>query len=134
MLAATLSSFMDSVGGVFRFLILIGNGPGLVLLLPWFWWRVNAWAELAAMGAGVTIALVTYLPGLAGLTFGQGLMLTAFGSLAIWLPVMWLTRPESDAVLEGFYRRVRLPGAWGRFAAMTGLVPLDNFRDVAVAS
>jgi SSS family solute:Na+ symporter len=126
LLAATLSFFMDSVGTVFRFLILIGNGPGLVLLLRWFWWRVNAWAEISAMIAGLLLALATFLPALAGLTFGQRLLLTAFGSLAVWLPVMLLTRPEPAATLDAFYARVRPAGAWGPVRARVGLPPLDN--------
>ena len=126
LLAATLSFFMDSVGTVFRFLILIGNGPGLVLLLRWFWWRVNAWAEISAMIAGLLLALATFLPALAGLTFGQRLLLTAFGSLAVWLPVMLLTRPEPAVTLDAFYARVRPAGAWGPVRARVGLPPLDN--------
>ena len=126
LLAATLSFFMESVGDVFRFLILIGTGPGLVLLLRWFWWRVNAWAEIAAMGAGLTLALLSYFPVIAGLSFGQRLAVTAFGSLAVWLPVMYLTAPERPEVLDGFYRRVRPGGAWGPARARTGLEPLDR--------
>jgi SSS family solute:Na+ symporter len=126
LVAATVSFFMQNVGTVFRFLILIGNGPGLVLLLRWFWWRVNAWAEIAAMGAGLLLALATYLPALAGLTFGQRLLLTAFGSLAVWLPVMLLTAPEPSEVLDRFYRRVRPAGAWGPVQARVGLTPLDD--------
>ncbi|MEZ4587366.1 MAG: sodium:solute symporter family protein [Gemmatimonadales bacterium] len=124
--AAMLSFYMSSVGQVFRFLILIGNGPGLVLLLRWFWWRVNAWAEIAAMLAGVALALISYLPAFGSLTFGQRLALTAFGSLAIWLPTMLLTRPEPAATLESFYRRVRPGGAWGPVRQATGLTPLDS--------
>ncbi len=124
-LAAALSFVMDSVGQVFRFLILIGNGPGLVLLLRWFWWRINAWAEISAMLAGLGLALVSYLPRFGALTFGQRLALTAFGSLAVWVPVMFLTRPEPAAVLDGFYRRVRPGGAWGPIRARVGLAALD---------
>jgi len=124
--AAVASFYMSSVGQVFRFLILIGNGPGLVLLLRWFWWRVNAWAEIAAMLAGVGLALMSYLPAFGALTFGQRLALTAFGSLAIWLPTMLLTRPEPAATLESFYRRVRPGGAWGPVRRATGLTPLDS--------
>jgi hypothetical protein len=117
---------MESVGTVFRFLILIGNGPGLVLLLRWFWWRINAWAEISAMLAGLLLALATFLPALAGLTFGERLLLTAFGSLAVWLPMMLLTRPESAATLDAFYVRVRPAGAWGPVRARVGLPPLDD--------
>jgi len=126
LLAATLSFFMQNVGTVFRFLILIGNGPGLVLLLRWFWWRVNAWAEIAAMTAGLLLALATFLPALAGLTFGQRLLLTGLGSLAVWLPVMLLTAPETPATLDRFYARIRPGGAWKPVRARTGLTPLDN--------
>jgi len=124
--SAAVSFFMDSVGGVFRFLILIGTGPGLVLLLRWFWWRVNAWAEIAAMGAGLVLALVGSTSALAALSFGQRLMLTAFGSMAVWVPVMYLTRPERSEVLDAFYERVRPAGAWGPVRSRTGLTPLDD--------
>ena len=130
-LAAVVSFFMDDVGEVFRFLILIGNGPGLVLLLRWFWWRVNAWAELSAMVAGLGLALATYLPGMSGMTFGQRLLLTAFGSMAVWVPAMLLTAPEPAATLDRFYARVRPGGAWGPVRARTGLAPLDDLtRDL----
>jgi Na+/proline symporter len=130
-LAAAVSFFMDDVGTVFRFLILIGTGPGLVLLLRWFWWRINAWAEIAAMAAALVIAFGSVFPAYAALGFGIKLAITAFGSLAVWLPVMLLTPPERPEVLEGFYRRVRPGGAWGPQRAATGLAPLDDLgRDL----
>jgi Na+/proline symporter len=131
LLAASLSFFMTNVGTVFRFLILIGNGPGLVLLLRWFWWRVNAWAEIAAMLAGLLLALITLLPAAGALTFGERLLITAFGSLAVWVPAMLLTAPEPAAVLDGFYRRVRPGGAWGPVRARTGLTPLTDLGRAA---
>ena len=130
-LAAVLSFFMSDVGQVFRFLILIGNGPGLVLILRWFWWRINAWAELAAMLAGLTLALLTFLPALSQLSFGGRLMLTAFGSLAVWVPAMLLTRPEREETLAAFYRQVRPGGWWGPVRRQTGLTALDDLgRDL----
>lgn len=131
LLAAAVSFVMDDVGTVFRFLILIGTGPGLVLLLRWFWWRVNAWAEIAAMATAVVIAFLSLLPAYGGLTFGARLAITAFGTMAVWVPVMLLTPPEAPAVLEGFYRRVRPGGAWGPQREATGLAPLDDLgRDL----
>lgn len=125
-IAAAGSFFMDTVGGVFRFAILIGTGPGLVLLLRWFWWRVNAWAEISAMAAGLVLAILSSVGALGALTFGERLMVSAFGAMAIWLPVMYLTAPESPAVLDAFYARVRPAGAWGPVRARTNLTPLDE--------
>ena len=125
-LAGGISFFMDSVGGVFRFIILIGTGPGLVLLLRWFWWRINAWAEIAAMVAGLLLAVLGSTSAFAEFTFGQRLMLSAFGAMAVWVPVMFLTAPESPATLDTFYERVRPAGAWGPVRARTGLTALDD--------
>ena len=61
-LAGLAAFYATDIGAVFRFMIAIGTGPGAVLILRWFWWRVNAWAELAAMLAGFLIALASYLP------------------------------------------------------------------------
>ena len=126
LLAATVSFFMESVGQVFRFLILIGNGPGLVLLLRWFWWRINAWAEIAAMLSGLALALLTFVPPFDQLTFGWRLVLTGFGSMLVWVPAMLLTKPEAPEVLDAFYARVRPAGAWGPVQARVQLPPLDS--------
>ena len=128
-LAATFSFYMESVAQVFRLLILIGSGTGLVLLLRWFWWRINAWAELTALAVGVALAgLVSFTPSLAALTFGQRVMLTTFGSLAAWLPVMWLTAPERAETLDRFYTRTRPGGWWGPVRARTGIEPVVLLR------
>ncbi|NIR45982.1 MAG: Na+:solute symporter [Gemmatimonadetes bacterium] len=132
-LAGVAAFFADDIGTVFRFMIAIGTGPGAVLILRWFWWRVNAWAELAAMLAGMGIALLSYLPTFEGMEFGVRLAVTAFGSAAIWIPAMFLTRPESEETLAEFYRRTRPGGpGWRRQRERTGLEPLQNLgSDVA---
>jgi len=126
-LSAAAAFVAQDIGTVFRFMIAIGTGPGAVLILRWFWWRVNAWAELAAMLAGMLIALLTYLPAFGDIDFGVRLAVTAFGSMAVWLPAMFLTPPESDGTLENFYRRTRPGGpGWRRQRDATGLVPLQD--------
>ena len=123
LIAAVLSFFMDSVGQVFRFLVLIGSGTGAVLLLRWFWWRVNAWTEIVAMLVGVALAIVASFQ---SWSWGARLGFTTFGTMAIWLPVTFLTRPEKPEVLDAFYTRIRPGGWWGPVRARTGLTPLDN--------
>jgi len=123
-LGATAAFYADDISTLFRFIIAIGTGPGAVLILRWFWWRVNAWAELAAMLAGFGIALASYLPVFEGLEFGTRLAWTAFGAAAVWIPVMLLTPPERPETLDGFYRRVRPGGpGWAAVRARVGRAP-----------
>jgi SSS family solute:Na+ symporter len=125
--AATAAFFAQDIGTVFRFMIAIGTGPGAVLILRWFWWRVNAWAELAAMLAGLLIALLSYHPVFGEIDFGVRIAVTAFGAAAVWIPAMFLTAPESEETLERFYRRTRPGGpGWRRQREATGLTALQD--------
>ncbi len=121
-LAGVAAFYAQDIGTVFRFMIAIGTGPGAVLILRWFWWRVNAWAELAAMLGGFAIALLSYLPAWGDMGFGLRLAVTAGGSAAIWIPIMLLTAPETDETLITFYRRARPGGpGWTRIRAAAGV-------------
>jgi Na+/proline symporter len=125
LLAAAASFYMQDVGKVFRFMVLFGNGTGMVLLLRWFWWRVNAWAEWTALVTGTLIAiLLTAVPSLATLSFGAKLLVTACGTTLMWVPVMLLTGPEPDAKLDAFYAKARPGGpGWRVVQARTGVTP-----------
>lgn len=101
----------DSIGTVFRLVIAVGTGPGVVLVLRWFWWRINAAAELSAMLCGFVVGLVTsVVPLLQIADYGQRLMVTTGLTAVVWLTVMLLTPPESPDVLERFVQTVRPPG------------------------
>ncbi|MBW3656253.1 MAG: Na+:solute symporter [Gemmatimonadetes bacterium] len=132
-LGATAAFFSDDVGTVFRLTIAIGTGPGLVLILRWFWWRVNAWAELAAMVGGALVGFgTTIVPVIKIEDFGVRLTVTLLITTAIWVPVMLLTRPEPDEKLDAFYARVRPGGpGWRRQRERTGLEPAQDLgRDL----
>ena len=116
----------ESIGTVYRLILAIGTGPGLVLILRWYWWRINAWAELAAMLAGFVVGFLTSVDNpiytLKIADFGLRLFVTAAVTLMVWVPIMLLTKPENDEKLDAFYRRV-LPGGpgWKRQRERTGL-------------
>jgi hypothetical protein len=121
----------SSIATVYRLILAVGTGPGLVLILRWFWWRINAWAELSAMLAGFIVGLLTSVSNpiynLQIADFGVRLMVTAGISLAVWLPVMLLTKPESDAKLDQFYARVRPGGpGWRIQRERTGIPPAQD--------
>ncbi|MFW5947924.1 MAG: sodium:solute symporter family transporter, partial [Gemmatimonadota bacterium] len=133
-IAGTAAFYADDIGTVFRFMIAIGTRPGAVLILRWFWWRVNAWAELSAMVAGFLIGALSYLPLWGELEFGLRLAVTAGGAAAVWLPVMLLTAPEDEDTLASFYRRARPGGpGWRRVRDRLG-IPAERplGRDLAM--
>ena len=115
---------------VFRLVIAIGTGPGLVLILRWFWWRINAAAELAAMVGGFVIGLITSInPEFNELfpDFGYKLLFISAVTALLWIAVMYLTPPESDATLEEFYRRVQPGGiGWKKQRERTGIPAAQN--------
>ncbi|MEO0541087.1 MAG: sodium:solute symporter family protein [Cyanobacteria bacterium P01_A01_bin.105] len=127
-LGAAAAFFATDVTTVFRLVIAIGTGPGLVLILRWFWWRINAAAELSSMVGGFIIGLVTSVfPLLQISNFGLRLSVTAGITTVIWVVVMLLTPPESDETLDNFYRKVRPGGpGWARQQQRTGLRPMQN--------
>ncbi|MDJ1182417.1 sodium:solute symporter family protein [Roseofilum casamattae] len=127
-LGAIAAFFARDVATVFRLVIAIGTGPGLVLILRWFWWRINAAAELASMVGGFLVGFTTsVIPILKIDDFGLRLLVTAGISGICWVAAMLLTEPESDETLDGFYRLVRPGGpGWRRQRERTGLEPIQN--------
>ncbi|MBT9313099.1 sodium:solute symporter family protein [Leptothoe kymatousa] len=127
-LGATAAFFASDVATVFRLVIAIGTGPGLVLILRWFWWRINAAAELSSMVTGFVIGLLTSVVKVIQIQdFGMRLLVTAGITTVVWVTVMLLTPPESDETLDDFYRRVRPGGpGWRRQRQRTGVRPLQN--------
>ena len=120
-LTALISS---SIGTVFRLVIAMGTGPGVVLVLRWFWWRVNAAAELAALLGGFLIGFSTsVVPVLRIEDYGVRLLVTTLLTAGLWLIAMLATPPESPEVLERFVRQVRPPGpGWTQWRRRTGVI------------
>jgi len=120
---------MDSIAGAWKFLMAIGAGTGLVYILRWFWWRVNAWSEISAMFTAFVVSLT--LQFLFNLDesepedFAYLLLITVATTTAVWLSVTFMTKPEPREHLLAFYRRVRPSAAlWGPVAReATDVVP-----------
>ena len=117
---------LGTVEGAWKLLLALGAGTGLVLILRWYWWRINAWSEISAMIASLVvsvIALQTIPP-----RFEKGdpridawvMLVTVAVSTVVWLSVTFLTSPEPAHILESFYQRVR-PGGPGWATVSTRL-------------
>lgn len=127
-LGAIAAYFANDVSTVFRLVIAIGTGSGIVLILRWFWWRINAAAELTAILGGFVIGLVTSaVPALQIKDFGERLLFITVAVGVMWIVAMLLTPAESDETLDEFYRRVRPGGpGWKKQRQRTGLTPVQD--------
>lgn len=107
---------LESALQVFRLLLQIGAGTGLVFLLRWFWWRVNPFSEITAMATALTTAVyfnfIHARIGMAPLQHWQVLLTTILLTTTAWLVVTLLTRPANEGTLRRFYNKVR-PGGPG---------------------
>ncbi|NES07746.1 MAG: Na+:solute symporter [Okeania sp. SIO2F4] len=127
-LGGVAAFFAKDVATVFRLVIAIGTGSGLVLILRWFWWRVNAAAELTAIVASFLVGMITSLvPAFKIEDFGLRIIFITATVTILWVVAMFVTPQESDTTLEEFYRR-SLPGGpgWQKQRAKTGLAPAQN--------
>jgi Na+/proline symporter len=117
--SAVVAWQLDSVKGAWEFLLALGSGTGLVLILRWYWWRVNAWSEISAMiGSAVVSLTAGYFvrqmyptpddPRVLAVT----MLITIVTTTILWVAVTYMTGPEPDDTLDAFYLRVR-PGGPG---------------------
>jgi len=127
--------YIGSVEGAWKFLLALGAGTGLVYLLRWYWWRINAWSEVSAMTAALVVSLVAQF--VVGLTaddprqFAWLLLVTTAVTTVVWLAVTFATPAEPPDRLRSFYARVHpggpgwraiVPGAAAEGALASGLV------------
>ena len=135
--AAFVARNMQSIYKAWEFIVAMGAGIGLVLILRWFWWRINAWTEIAALATSILLtisfeviaAVQTISSGGTYVLFGESpvilgvtlqihhkLLIIVPIAISVWLVVTFLTRPEKESTLKEFYRRVQPGGWWGHIA------------------
>ena len=120
-LSAILALLLQNALQLFNILLVFGAGTGLIFILRWFWWRINAWSEITAMFASGIISILLKLTPLGPFLFNSDnglfedymeypfvVIVTTF----LWLIVTFITKPESDKVLINFYSKIR-PGGPG---------------------
>ena len=126
-----------SIEGAWRIIIAIGAGTGLVYILRWYWWRINAWSEISAMAAALIVFCILTFGGVFNPTDaleGTYLMLiTTAVTTVVWLVVTFMTAPTPAATLEAFYRRVRPGGPGWRAVARRAGFPDEQIAGGALA-
>jgi SSS family solute:Na+ symporter len=121
-----VTSQLSSVEKAWELLLGLGAGTGLVFILRWYWWRINAWSEISAMIASFVFSILGFIyikPQFAANdpnSTAVVMLVTVACSTVVWLTVTFITSPEPDATLDSFYRRVR-PGGPGWVTVSTRL-------------
>jgi SSS family solute:Na+ symporter len=145
LVAAVTAWQMDSIRRAWIYVIELTAGVALVWLLRWYWWRVNAWAEVSAMAGSFVLANGTVWAGVLhrlGILSESGMaQVTRFyggefdfiratiillGCTLIWLIVTLNTQPDETSRLQTFYRKVRPGGWWGPIAASCPDVTIEH--------
>jgi len=106
--------FLTTISGAWEFIINASAGMGAVLILRWFWWRINAWSEITAMIAPLIIyPIARYGFGIQSpITLYPTVILTT----VVWVLVTYLTKPTEEKVLNAFYRKIHPGGiGWKRY-------------------
>lgn len=127
-ISAVITRYMDSIAAAWQLLIVTGAGTGTVLILRWYWWRINAWSEVSAMATAFVVSV--WLQTAIGWSsadprgFASIMLVTVAITTAVWLAVTLLTPAEPEAHLVAFYRRVRPSAAlWKPIARLAPEVP-----------
>ncbi len=119
--AALVSLCLSNALQIFQIILQIGAGTGLLFILRWFWWRINAFSEIAAMVASLSVAIALEFFGPEGLSSSLKIVIGVGVTTCAWLTVTFLTRPTEAATLERFYRLVR-PGGPGWAAIVRWMI------------
>jgi SSS family solute:Na+ symporter len=119
---------LGTVEGAWKLLLALGSGTGLVLILRWYWWRVNAWSEITAMIASGVVSMSVQpiiearYPAGDQRVIAITMLITIVVSTTAWVAVTYMTAPEPDATLDAFYLRVRPGGpGWAHVSERLGL-------------
>ena len=148
-LSTLLALLLENALQAFQYMIIIGAGTGLIYLLRWFWWRINAWSELSAMVGAVMFSVVfiiiehfflTHLDGSNVLIFRHKFDLASWDALKfvvivvlntiLWIIVTFVTKPCDEKVLMKFYEDIRPGGpGWKDIAAKVAVKNPEKDKD-----
>ena len=110
-LGGGLGLMLTSAGQAFTLLLMIGAGTGLIYILRWFWWRINAYTEIVAMVSSIIIAGYFNF-GESSLEGWQKIVIGAFLTTIVWVVATYFTPPDDEVTLRNFVKKVN-PGGPG---------------------
>ena len=140
-LSAILALLLQNALQLFELLLVFGAGTGLIFILRWFWWRINAWSEISAMFASGIISIVLKLTFIGPYFFDSktGVLpdwsefpMVVLVTTIIWVSVTFATQAESKEVLRAFYKKIQPGGpGWAKVVneAASENIDLENKKE-----
>ena len=130
--SAVLALLLTNALQLFDFILMFGAGTGLIFILRWFWWRINAWSEISAIFVSGIVSILFNMQVVSSVLFGDGALfpdymrfpMVVLITTVVWLLVTFLTPPEDNKVLLNFYKRTT-PGGPG-WKAIVGDEQIKN--------
>jgi len=118
-LGAGLGLLLTSAGQAFTLLLMIGAGTGLIYILRWFWWRINAYTEIVAMISSLVIAAYFNF-GNSALEEWEKIVFGAILTTLVWIVATFVTPPDDEKTLQNFVKKINPGGpGWSRYTAST---------------
>ena len=115
-LGAGLGLMLTSAGQAFNLLLMIGAGTGLIYILRWFWWRINAYTEIVAMISSIFIAGYFNF-GDSSLDGWQKIVIGSFLTTLVWVVATYVTPPDDEETLRNFVKKVNPGGpGWKKYS------------------
>ena len=122
-LGGGLGLLLTSAGQAFTLLLMIGSGTGMIYILRWFWWRINAYTEIVAMVSSLIIAFYFNFVNV-GLEGWQKIVIGAVLTTCVWILATYFTPPDDDETLRNFVKKVNPGGpGWTKYSDGVSAVP-----------
>ena len=143
-LSTLLALLLQNAMQLFNLLLVFGAGTGLIFILRWFWWRINAWSEITAMVASGLISLTLTIPSIKATLFGIDGVMPSWAEFPfvvavttiLWLLITFITPSEDESVLRSFYKKTQPGGpGWAKIvgkAQKEGVELLDDNKTWSV--
>ena len=118
-LGAGLGLLLTSAGQAFTLLLMIGAGTGLIYILRWFWWRINAYTEIVAMISSLVIAAYFNF-GDSSLEEWEKIVFGAILTTLVWIVATFVTPPDDEKTLQNFVNKINPGGpGWSKYSTPT---------------
>ena len=136
-ISSLIALVLNNAFQLFQIILMFGAGTGSIFILRWFWWRINAWSEIAAMiCSGIVSVLFEFSP-IGDLIFNENLIqpyfkfpLVVLITTFVWVTVTFMTKPDDDETLIKFYEKTNPGGpGWKRIKKISKLINKNEEKE-----